>query len=46
MHQKGIYQEKIIDVLNTRFLLNQTQFKIVNENIQVHFPTKFLIKQD
>ena len=46
MHQNGICQEKIINgVLNSRFLLNQIQSNILNENIQVHFQTRLLINQ-
>ena len=39
-------KKKIInDVLNSRFLQNKTKSNIFNENIQVHFQTRLLIKQ-
>ena len=47
MHQKIIFQEKVlIDVLNSCFLLNQIHSNTLNEDIQEHFQTRFLIKQD
>ena len=45
MHQNRFLLLKIIiDVLNSRLLLNQSQSNILNENIQRHFQTKFFIK--
>ena len=43
MHQNGICQENIIGILNS--VLNQTQSIVLNENVQVHFQTRFLIKE-
>ena len=36
----------MIDTLISRFLLNQTQSNIHNEDIQVYFQKKFWVKQD
>ena len=36
----------MIDTLISRFLLNQTQSNILNEDIQVYFQKKIWVKQD
>ena len=36
----------MIDTLISRFLLNQTQSNILNEDIQVYFQKKVWVKQD
>ena len=36
----------MIDALISRFLLNQTQYNILNEDIQVYFQKKVWVKQD